>query len=136
VDGAIEILLGVLLLTALVVTAGWTVLVTPLYDLVQKYRVRSLLGRIRRNTCRCCRYNLRENTHRCPECGGPIASTPERVNALLQMTAARPLTNEFVVVNDADHDELQPEAPTDLGSRAAEASTGTTPSTGSPPSPG
>jgi hypothetical protein len=102
VDDLMGILLVGLFIAAFAVVLGWLIVLTPLYDFLQKHRVRALLRRIRQNTCTRCGYDLRENTHRCPECGGEIASTPERVNALLQMTADSPQKPQFAVVDDEE----------------------------------
>jgi hypothetical protein len=123
VDDVLDILLAgaSLVLIALLVAAPFAV---PIFDLIQRLRRRSLLHRIRQNTCKYCGYDLRENTHRCAECGGFIASTPERVDALLHVS---------------DHSE--PGEANDDADAAVQAAgdpepTGTTPSAGSPPSPG
>ena len=121
-DDVLDILLAgaSLALIALFVVAPFA---APIFDLIQRLRRRSLLRRIRQNTCKYCGYDLRENTHRCAECGGFIASTPERVDALLHVSD----DSEPIEANDAD-----------VAVRAADDSepTGTTPSAGSPPSPG
>ena len=123
-DDVADILLAgaLLFVLALFVAAPFA---APVFDLVQRFRRRSLLRRIRQNTCKYCGYDLRENTHRCAECGGFIASTPERVYALLHVSDD---------VEPAEADE--PTAPEPAAAAEDPAVTGTGPSAGSPPSPG
>jgi hypothetical protein len=107
---------------AYLLLAALFALAIGVHVLLRNARRKRLLRRIHANVCHRCGYDLRANTHRCAECGAFIESTPERVHALAHVTTETPQASE---------EELELDEPT------AEADvTETTPSTGSPPSPG